>query len=454
MKKLSLLLGVFAILCFSNLSFSQLLFSEDFTAYTAGPLAGQGGWTHAGSGLDAPAVTNTTPLTYAGYQYGGANYLNFATNSSTTGRVYKDFTTDTTTSMLHPGTVVYVSFLLNLNTTYTTATGYFFTLGQSNAVANYFAKVFAKNLTASTYNLGISNNSNTGNFAPLTMNTGQTYLIVLRYNINNNTPFLKLNTMQAWINPSLTSEPDTNAANVSYGGDSTYTTYSLGAFMWHNRGVNNPLGSIDGIRIAKSTVSSANAWSFLNAGAVPVELTSFSASVAKGAVNLSWKTATEVNNMGFNVERSANKSDWTKIAFVQGNQTSTSTIAYSYVDKSVSNAGKYYYRLKQIDNDGSFKYSSIVEADVNSPSVFALNQNYPNPFNPSTIISYSLPVASNVKLIVYNAIGQPVRVLENRFKNAGSYNISFNASELSSGIYFCKIEAGQFSSIRKMMLVK
>ena len=452
MKKYSLLLGVLAVICFSNLTFSQLLFSEDFTGYTAGPLATQGGWTHGGGGTDAPVVANTTPLTYTGYNSAGGNYVNFATNSATTGRVFKDFT-DTTTSMIHPGTVVYVSFLLNLTTTFTTATGYFFTLGQSNAVANYFGKVFAKNLTATTYNLGISNNSNTGNFAPLVMNTGQTYLIVMRYNINNNYPFLKLNTLQAWINPSLTTEPDTNTANVSYGGDSVFTTYSLGAVMWHNRGVNNPLGSIDGIRIAKSTVSSAQAWSFL-AATVPVELTSFSASVAKGAVNLSWKTATEVNNLGFNVERSANKSDWTKLAFVQGNQTTTLPIAYSYIDKTVSNSGKYYYRLKQIDNDGSYKYSSIIEVDVNSPSVFTLNQNYPNPFNPSTIISYSLPQASNVKLVVYNAIGQPVRVLENGFKNSGTYNVTFNASELSSGIYFCKIEAGQFSSIRKMMLVK
>ena len=158
--------------------------------------------------------------------------------------------------------------------------------------------------------------------------------------------------------------------------------------------------------------------------------------------------------MGFNVERSANKSNWSKIAFIQGNKTSTNTHNYSYVDKSVGQSGNYYYKLKQIDNDGSFKYSSIAEADVNSPSVFSLNQNYPNPFNPSTIISYSLPMASNVKLIVYNAIGQPVRVLENGFKNAGSYNISFNASEISSGIYFYKIEAGQFSQIRKMILVK
>jgi len=119
------------------------LFSEDFTGYTAGTLTGQGGWTHAGAGLDAPVIASTTPLTYAGYNYGGANYMNFATNSGTSGRVYKDFV-DTTTSMVTPGTVVYVSFLINLTTTYATATGYFFTLGQSNAVANYFAKSICK----------------------------------------------------------------------------------------------------------------------------------------------------------------------------------------------------------------------------------------------------------------------------------------------------------------------
>jgi hypothetical protein len=457
MKKLSLFLVVLAIISLSNFSFSQLIFTEDFTGYNAGALAGQGGWTHGGSGADAPVVANATPLIYTGYNSLGGNYLNFATNSATSGRLYKDFA-DTTTDIFTNGTptTVYYSLLLNLSATSLSSTGYFFSLGQSNAVAQYVAKLFAKQVTATTYNIGLSNVSTTTEiFSPTPLNVNQTYLIIVRYNIFNTPTLRKLNTCELWVNPSLSSEPDTNSADIKYPAiDSTFTAYNIGAVCWHNRNATNPLGSIDAIRVSRSFTSSAEAWSFLAPGTVPVELTSFSASVVKGAVNLSWKTATEVNNMGFNVERSSNKSDWTKLAFVQGNQTTTSTNSYSYVDKSVNQTGNYYYRLKQIDNDGSYKYSSIVEVDVNSPSVFTLNQNYPNPFNPSTVISYTLPQASNVKLMVYNAIGQPVRVLENGFKNSGTYNVTFNASELSSGIYFCKIEAGQFSSIRKMMLVK
>ncbi len=142
------------------------------------------------------------------------------------------------------------------------------------------------------------------------------------------------------------------------------------------------------------------------------------------------------------------------LSFVNGNGNSTLTKNYSYSDNSISKSGIYYYRLKQVDYDGSYKYSNTTEVNFAGPSVFALNQNYPNPFNPSTVISYSLPNASNVRLTVYNAIGQPVKALENGFKAAGNYNISFNASELSSGIYFYKLEAGQFSQTRKMMLVK
>jgi photosystem II stability/assembly factor-like uncharacterized protein len=95
-----------------------------------------------------------------------------------------------------------------------------------------------------------------------------------------------------------------------------------------------------------------------------------------------------------------------------------------------------------------------VEDSQYKPSHFALFDNYPNPFNPSTIISYSIPSASNVKLIIYNALGQSVRVLENGFKNAGNYSITFSATELPSGIYFYKLEAGQLSQIKKMMLIK
>jgi hypothetical protein len=188
---------------------------------------------------------------------------------------------------------------------------------------------------------------------------------------------------------------------------------------------------------------------------VPVELISFSASVVKDIVNLSWKTATEVNNLGFNVERSANKIDWEKIAFVQSNQNSTSTISYSYIDKSVSQAGNYYYRLKQIDYDGSYKYSSIVQAGVNLPFIFTLDQNYPNPFNPSTKIQYNLPENSFVSLKVYNTIGQEVAALVNNVVLPGSHEITFDASKLNSGVYFYTLKSGNnFVQTRKMIIMK
>lgn len=194
-------------------------------------------------------------------------------------------------------------------------------------------------------------------------------------------------------------------------------------------------------------------------GTTPVELVSFTASIDKGLVNLKWKTATELNNTGFDIERgSVDNSDgtinFTKVGFVKGAGNSVTTNSYSYSDK-LNISGKYYYRLKQVDNDGSFKYSNQVEVNVGSlVNNFNLDQNYPNPFNPSTTIAYSLPFASNVRLSVYNALGQQVKIVENAFKNAGNYKITFNANDLNSGIYFYKIEAGQFSQIRKMILVK
>jgi hypothetical protein len=187
---------------------------------------------------------------------------------------------------------------------------------------------------------------------------------------------------------------------------------------------------------------------------LPVELTSFTANIKNDFIILNWMTATELNNMGFNIERSVNKSDWSKIAFVQGNQNSTRIINYSYTDKSINQSGKYFYRLKQIDNDGSFKYSDIAEADVNSPSAFALNQNYPNPFNPSTTINYSIAKEGNVKLTVYNTIGSKVTTIVNEYKPAGNYSVQFNGSSLASGIYFYRLESGNYSAAKNFIILK
>jgi hypothetical protein len=187
---------------------------------------------------------------------------------------------------------------------------------------------------------------------------------------------------------------------------------------------------------------------------LPVNLSSFTAVPSNAAMKLSWTTSVETNNHGFDVERSIDKSVWASLTFIQGQGNSNTAKEYSYSDNSITKAGKYYYRLKQIDNNGGYKFSDITEADYVLPTAYSLNQNYPNPFNPNTMISYSLPLASNVKVSIYNAIGETVQILENGFKSAGNYSVSFNAANMPSGIYFYRIEAGNFSQVRKMMLVK
>jgi len=191
-------------------------------------------------------------------------------------------------------------------------------------------------------------------------------------------------------------------------------------------------------------------------GPLPVELSSFSASIIGSNVKLIWKTATELNNYGFEVERyaiSAERQAWEKIGFVNGNGNSNSPKNYSYEDKNVT-AGNYSYRLKQIDNDGQFEYSKIIEVDLGVPTKFELSQNYPNPFNPTTRIKFSLPEAGNVKLTLFNVLGQEVKILANESKESGVHIINFDASDLNSGIYVYKLEAGAFTQTRKMTLLK
>ncbi len=160
-----------------------------------------------------------------------------------------------------------------------------------------------------------------------------------------------------------------------------------------------------------------NALDAVNHFPTPVELSSFSATVVDGRVNLIWTTATEKNNRGFEIERKSAGSDYSMIAFVNGNGTVTTPNHYSYIDNN-DIRGINTYRLKQVDFDGKFTYSNEISIDVPAATDFVLQQNYPNPFNPSTMIKYSVPNASNVKLILYDALGQQVKVLTNEFKRS------------------------------------
>ncbi len=192
---------------------------------------------------------------------------------------------------------------------------------------------------------------------------------------------------------------------------------------------------------------------------LPVELTTFSASVSGRAVNLKWQTATEVNNYGFEVQKSAVGSSiaegsWRKIGFVDGSGNSNAPKSYNFTDESVS-AGKYLYRLKQVDNDGQYKYSDNVEVEVSTrPAAYSLTQNYPNPFNPSTRINYTIPENGMVTLKVYDITGREMSVLVNEIQPAGKYSVAFNGATLASGIYLYTLKSGKYTATKKLMLLK
>ena len=235
-------------------------------------------------------------------------------------------------------------------------------------------------------------------------------------------------------------------------------------------GTDNSWNNVGGTVTAASNfveLTGINDFSYWTLGdvnnALPVELNSFTAKAVDSKVTLNWRTATEVNNYGFEIERtvgspqssvgSQSQNTWEKIGFIQGHGNSNSQKDYSFTDENPSD-GLVNYRLKQIDNDGNFKYSSIVEV-TSLPTKYSLGQNYPNPFNPSTTISYQLPVAAgHVSLKVYDVLGREVATLVNEQKAPGNYEVKFDGSKLASGVYIYRIEAGKFSDLKKLLLIK
>ncbi|HEY7750825.1 MAG TPA: T9SS type A sorting domain-containing protein, partial [Ignavibacteriaceae bacterium] len=197
---------------------------------------------------------------------------------------------------------------------------------------------------------------------------------------------------------------------------------------------------------------------------IPIELISFNADEFDNDIHLSWITASEINNKGFEILRFAqNDIEWKNIAFVDGKGTTTEIQHYSSVDSDL-NPGFYSYRLKQIDFDGSFEYSDIVEAEIGAPEQFILYQNYPNPFNPKTNFGFRIADFGFVSLKIYDLLGSEVATLVNEEKQPGFYEIEFSAKggsasggdayNLPSGTYFYKLTSGEFTSIKKFVLLK
>jgi len=224
-------------------------------------------------------------------------------------------------------------------------------------------------------------------------------------------------------------------------------------------GLPTKIQATDGASVYDVTLLGTYTYLLPAGGVLPVELSSFASAAQGRTVVLNWSTKTEKNSDRFEVERSIVNGTWSTVGTVKAAVLSNSPKNYSYTDTKLQ-SGKYQYRLKMVDNNGSFTYSSVEAATVAIPKDFSVSQNYPNPFNPSTKIDYQVPVDAKVVMEVYNIAGQRVFELVNQEQSAGYYTVDFGASKLASGVYIYRIVASDkatgnnFSSIKKMMLLK
>ncbi len=234
---------------------------------------------------------------------------------------------------------------------------------------------------------------------------------------------------------------DTMAAYIPWHPNGTKVFY----YVWAQ--ANN------GKSLSKPITAPAGYYKFIVDDPVPVELVSFDASVSGNEVTLTWSTASETNNKGFVINRKTENDEWAEAGFVEGKGTTTFNNFYSF-SEVLKETGKYIYRLKQMDHNGNFEYSPEVEIEISLPSVYSLSQNYPNPFNPATSIRFQVPENNKVSLKIYDVLGNETAVLVDEAKPAGTYEIYFDASALSSGIYYYTLRSGHFTETKKMVLLK
>ena len=431
MKKIFTLVFVLSLL-FSLNTFAQLLLEENFD-YPAGDTLLNHGWNITGTSTVNPVTVASPGLSYVGYPSSG---IGNAALLTTTGQDVNKQYTDSVTS----GSV-YASFMVNVTSAQTPG-DYFLHLGVNPTnTFDFFARTFVRLAANGNLTFGISKSSTTSNpaaYSDSIYTTGTTYLLVVKYALNDG---LANDTINLFINPAISgTEPAPNLTVATTQTDAV----SLGTVNLRQGSSSNAANVIvDGIRVSTF-------WSDI----VPVELVSFNASANGSEVNLAWTTATELNNSGFSIERKSASNKWESIGFVKGNGTTTAANNYTFTDKNILSQTVYSYRLKQLDFDGSYSYSKVVQVSTNLISTFELKQNYPNPFNPSTQISFSLVQNGFVRLVVYNLLGQEVKTLINRNMEAGSHSITFDASDLQSGVYLYKLNAAGSTLTKKMILLR
>ena len=417
---------------------AQLLV-ENFS-YTSGTNLTANGWTTI-TGASSPTTVANSGLTFSGYSLSGiGNAALLNANAGGGHEIYgKSFTSQTSGS-------IYVSFLVNASAIDQTPNFNFF-LSLYAAVPGGAYGRFTIEDNGSNLRFGLAQFTEDIVYTPFSYAFNTTYLVVVKYTIVSGSTNDEASLFVFTSTPPV-SEPAPTLGPVS---SANTDPADIGIVaVWRSQVSDNSV-LLDGIRVGTS-------W---NDAPLPVELTSFKAAPKGSTIEFAWQTATETNNYGFEIERrqirnsSLETDTWSKVGFVAGAGTNSSQHEYTFVDGEVS-YGRYAYRIKQVNKDGSFKYTGEVEVEVGlAPKEFTLVQNYPNPFNPTTNIEFTVPQDGKVQLKVYNTLGEEVATLLDETMTAGEYHrVSFDASRLVSGIYFARIQFANRQLVKKMLLVK
>ena len=416
---------------FSIYILPQTLLEENFDYSTNSNLTDNGWIAYSGDAID-PMVVESSNLSYTDYQ--SSNIGGSVTVDAVGEDVYSSLNSEQTSG------TVYVSLLVNVSNATTSSDGdYFFGLGSTGA-GTIGGRLYIKK-SGSNFAFGISKTTGTTSYTGFVYSFSTTYLLIIKYIINSGSSNddVELFVVSGTI-------PETEPTpTITQPTESSSDPSSISVVAIRQNSTTNVV-NIDGIRVATS-------WAY---APLPVELISFSALMVKDQIQLKWKTATEINSYGFNIERLIGKgNEWKKVGFVEGYGNSNSEKKYDFIDKNVLSGNKYSYRLKEINTDGTFKYSKVVEVNFSVPSEFNLSQNYPNPFNPVTNIRFEFDKNTKARLTVYDVLGNKVADLFNgRAETGKKYKVKFDGSALSSGVYYYKLTGNNKTEIKKMILLK
>ena len=408
--------------------FPQTLYLEENFDYPAGDNLTSHGWTAHSAGGSNPIKVSSGGLSFTGYTGSGVGNAALVNNNG-------EDVNRSLGSTISSGTIYY-SFLVKVDGV---ANGYFIHLIKN--ASTFAARVYIQSATGG-FNFGLSN-SNTGVFGSTVFSTGTTYLCIVKYDVS------VTGNCSLWVKsvgdgvPSDEASAGTPEVTASGSGQTDIVAIAL---RQYNASQNI---TVDGIRVADSWAQAP----------LPVELTSFTASLLNNKVKLNWSTATESQNFGWDIERASINSEsnlmsvWEKVGFISGAGNSNSPKQYFFIDNSAL-YGMYAYRLRQIDNNGTTSLSNELKIFVgHQPQVYDI-KTFPNPMNPASKIRYAIPQDGFVNISVYDITGKLVRTLVNEDKQSGVYEISFDGGNLASGLYLAVLRANEMTITQKIQLIK